>query len=179
MKAHADLQGRFDAVVQPAAVGVEVQVVAAGGAAADQQLGHGHLGRHPHHLGRQAGPDGVERAQPGEELGVLRGRYRPRQALVHVVVRVDQAGDDDVAARVDHVGRLGQQGGVEVSRGAAGQDARTLDEHAGVAPFGAGVVHGGDAVGVFDEQGGGRVHAGAGRRLRRCAAAAAPPPRWR
>ena len=42
-EAHADGVCRFDAVVQPHAVGVDVEVVRAGGAAAQEQLGHGHL----------------------------------------------------------------------------------------------------------------------------------------
>ena len=39
-KPHADLLCGFNAVVQPHAVGVDVEVVAAGGAARQQQLGH-------------------------------------------------------------------------------------------------------------------------------------------
>ena len=60
-EAHADLLRGLDAVVQPHAVGVDVEVVAAGGAARQQQLGHRHLGADLHHLGRQAGPDRVQR----------------------------------------------------------------------------------------------------------------------
>ena len=104
-KTHANALRGFDAVFQLHAVGVDVQVVAAGGAAAQQQLGHGHLGRNLHHLGRQAGPNGVQPAQPAKQLGVLHAGYRPGERLEHVVVRVHQAGRDQMAACVDGLAR--------------------------------------------------------------------------
>jgi len=69
--------GGLDAVVQPHAVGVKVEVVAAGGAAAQQQLGHRHPAADLHHLGRQASQIGYRAAQPAEQLGVLRLREWP------------------------------------------------------------------------------------------------------
>ena len=62
--------------------------------------------------GRQARPDRVERLEPVEEVGILRGRDGAREGLVEVVVGVDQPGQDDAAAQVeDFVGRGGQFGG--------------------------------------------------------------------
>ncbi len=56
-----------------------------------------------------AGPDRVERLEPLEQAGILRRGHGARQRLVQVVVGVDQAGQDDVAAQVeDLVGRRGQ-----------------------------------------------------------------------
>ena len=51
-KTHANRVGGFNAVVQTDAVGVDVEVVAAGGATAEQQLGHGNLVGHQYHLRR-------------------------------------------------------------------------------------------------------------------------------
>ena len=54
---------------------------------------------------------GIERAQPAEELGVLRGRHGARERLEEVVMRVDEPRQHDHAAAVDHlVGRRGQRG---------------------------------------------------------------------
>ncbi len=102
-KTHANLVGRFNAVVQTDAVGVDVEVVAAGGATAEQQLGHGNLVGHQHHLGRQPCPGGVEPLQPGKQFGILYTGNGPRQALHHVVVRVDHARNHDVLAGIHHL----------------------------------------------------------------------------
>jgi hypothetical protein len=48
------------------------------------------------HLRRQPRPHRVQRAQPVEQLGVLRRRQHARQRLVAVVVGVDQARDHDL-----------------------------------------------------------------------------------
>ncbi len=53
-------------------------------------------------LGVQARPDGIERRQPVEEIGILRGRDGAREGLVEVMVRVDQPRQDDVAVQVEH-----------------------------------------------------------------------------
>ncbi len=50
-------------------------------------------------------PHGVELAQPGEEVRLL--RPGPRERLVQVVVRVDETGRDDGAAEVDPLVGLG------------------------------------------------------------------------
>ena len=53
-------------------------------------------------------PQRVERLQPGEQGLVDRGRMGPRQRLVEVVMGVDEAGQNDVAAGVeDRRGRKG------------------------------------------------------------------------
>ena len=151
-KAHANLGGGVNAVVQAHAVGVDVEVVAAGGAAAHQQFGHGDLGRDMHHVGRQAGPDRVEPAQPAKQLGVLYRRNGSRQALVHVVVRVDQPRHDQVVSRVNHVvGGLGQ-----ICCWPQGRNAVVPNEQRGVCQLPGlrrvGVVKGGNAASVFDQE---------------------------
>ena len=170
-KAHANLLGGVDAVVQFHTVGVDVEVVAAGGAAAEQQLGHRGLGADKHHLGREPGPDGVQPAQPAKQLGILHLGDGAGQALVHVVVGVDQAGGDQVALGVQcftpasghGCGMLGGQGRGKLGGGAHPCDAVVADEQAGVAQLCAqarvGVVKRGDAGGVLNQQGG---HGGGG-----------------
>ncbi|MNG91527.1 hypothetical protein D3C79_504380 [compost metagenome] len=148
MEAHADLGRRVDAVVELAAVGVDVQVVAGGGAAGQDQLGHGGLGRHRDHLGGQARPDRVQVGQPVEQLAILSGRYHAGEALVHVMVGVDQAWDNHLAGHVqNHVGVLR-----EGFAGADLLDQVVFDEQAAVLDFAAFAVHGDQQCGVFDEE---------------------------
>jgi hypothetical protein len=134
------------------------RVVAAGGAAAQQQLGHGHLTRHPHHFGRQVDPDRVQALEPGKQLGVLHRRYRPRERLDHVMVRVDQARHHHMTAGIDDFVDLREQRadlGICIFTG--GNDAfnpTIADQERGVFEFGVGIVLGGDAAGAVDEEGG-------------------------
>ena len=152
-KAHADGAGGFDAVVQRDAVGVDVEVVAAGSAAAEQQLGHGDLGAGVNHVGREAPPNRVRAAQPAKQLGVLYRRNRPCERLVHMVMGVDQTGNEQVVARVNHhVRRVRQH-----VRRPDGRNLPVAHQHRGVVQLAARIVLGGHRVGVVDEQGG---HAG-------------------
>ncbi|MNT08109.1 hypothetical protein D3C72_1428410 [compost metagenome] len=102
MKAHADFLGGMDTVIELAAVGVDVEMVARGGAAGEYQFSHRRLGRHRDHFWRQACPDGVQVGQPIEQLAILGRRYDAGEALVHVVVRVDQAWNDHFPGHVQH-----------------------------------------------------------------------------
>ena len=166
VEAQADLIRRFDAVVEAAAVGIEVEVVARRGAARQHQFGHRDLRRHPHHLGREPGPDRVERLQPAEQVGVLRRRHGAGERLEHVVVGVDEAGHQDVAGQVDHrVGALGQR-----LRAADRDDPVVLDQHEPVGDLAPVGVHGDDARGVAQEK---RGHAGLRRGGRPCSGPAA------
>ena len=141
-KAHAYGVGGFNAVVQPHPVGVDVQVVAAGGAATQQQLGHGHLGGDLHHLGREPRPYGVKPLQPTEQLGVLHLWHGPRERLVPVVMRVDQARHHHVLARVNHfIHRTGGQPGVHRFVGLEDAvNAPIAYQQRGVVKFGVGIV---------------------------------------
>ena len=151
-EAHADAAGGLDAVVQPYAVGIDVEVVAAGGTTTQQQLGHRHLRAHPDHLRRQPGPDRVQTTEPTEQFGVLHPRHGARQVLRHVVVRVDQPWRDQMVARINHLVRVLRQ----VGAGTDGFDQIATNEERGITQLARalrlGVVEGGKAVGVLDQQ---------------------------
>ena len=51
--------------------------------------------------GSHSCPDRIERLQPVEQVGILRGRDRTRQGLVKMMMRIDQARQDDVPARIE------------------------------------------------------------------------------
>ena len=160
MKPHADRARRLDGVVQPCAIGEQIQVIAGGGAARQQQFGHRGQRGGVHHVGRHPAPDRVQALQPGEELGILHGSDRPGQRLIHVVMGVDQAGHHQTAARVDHlVGPVRRLVG-----GADRFDHPVTDHQVGIVQFAPRVVEGGKSTGTSDQQ---RRHAGlSDRRLR-------------
>ena len=87
---------------------IEVVVVGRARAAGHQQLGLRQPRREAERLRLHVlRPDRIERLQPGKEFLVDRRRMRPRQRLEEVMVRVDEAGNDDVARGVeDMVGFL-------------------------------------------------------------------------
>ena len=156
VEAHADGARRVDRVVQASAVGEEVQVIACRRAPGEHEFGHRHCRGDVQHLGRDARPDGVERTQPREELGVLRRGNGARERLEEVVVRVDEPGQHDLAAAVDHfVGERRQL------RGRADRDDRVAaNEDAAAVDFPLHVVHRRDDRGVLEEQRPARAHDG-------------------
>jgi len=125
-------------------------VVAGGRAAGEHQFGDGDLRADVERLRRDARPDRIERLQPVEERRVLPGGEVARQVLEEVVMRVDQAGQDDRLPRVDD--------GVCLHR----QRIRWPDlldhviphEDRAVRPLGPGIVHRGEQRRVADQQGG-------------------------
>ena len=98
VETQADASGGFDGIVEAGAVGVEIKVIGRRGAAGENELGHRGEGGDADHLGREPGPDGVKGFEPAEEFHILRGGDSAGEALIHVVMRVDQAGEDDVSA---------------------------------------------------------------------------------
>jgi len=99
-------------------------------------------------VGLQARPDGIERRQPGKEIGILRGRDGARQGLVEVMVRIDQPRQNDMTVQVEHfIGFVGQTGSLIYLFNEAIANKKTT---IGNLPLM--VVHG-DNVGVFDEKG--------------------------
>lgn len=73
-------------------------------AAGQHQLGHRHGGGEIKRLRRQPRPDRIERLQPRKQFAVERGRKGARQRLVEMMMRVDEAGQHDMLARVEHPG---------------------------------------------------------------------------
>jgi hypothetical protein len=67
------VRAAVDLVIEARAVREEVEVVGGGGAPAPGQLGEANLGGDAHGLRREPRPDGVEGAQPREQVGILRG----------------------------------------------------------------------------------------------------------
>ena len=147
VKAHADLCSGMDAVVQLAAVGVDVQVVAGGGAAGKNQLCHCRLSRNRDHFRRESRPDWIQVVEPIEQLAVLGCRHNAGQALVHMVMGVDQARDHHLAGHVqNHVGLLRQ--------GFAGADLLdqvVFDKQATAPDFPAFTIHCDQKFGVLDQ----------------------------
>ena len=104
-------------------------MVAAGGAARQQQFSHGCLGAGINHVGLQTSPNGIKASKPAEEFGVLHPRNGARQTLRHVVMGVDHARNDHMVLGVDHtVGRAWQ--GI---RWTDGLDAVVADKNGGIA----------------------------------------------
>ena len=79
-------------------------------------------------------PDGVESLEPREEVGLL--SPRPRQALVEVVVRVDEPGRDERTAEVGPLVRVG------LRTLADGFDQAVADQHPAAGMLAARLVHG-------------------------------------
>jgi hypothetical protein len=122
-------------------------MVARGRAAGQQQLGHRSQRRDFDHLRREIRPHLIKSRQPAEQLSVLRGGNRPRQALVHVVMRVDQARYHQMTTHIQHfVGRLRQ-----FRRRSDCDDPVVLDIQAAVAQLAPGAVHRNQHVCVLDQ----------------------------
>ena len=102
VEADADLARRLDLHVHRVAAPEEVRVVEDGRAAREQQLGEADQRAQAGRLRVDAGPRRVLRGEPVEEAGVLGGGEGAGQRLVEVVVRVDEAGQDDLAREVEH-----------------------------------------------------------------------------
>ena len=99
-KTHPNGLSRLDAVLQIDPVGVDVQVITAGGATTQKQFCHGQLSRDLYHFRGQVSPNGIQTFEPTKELGVLNTWNRPGQRLNHVVVAVDHARYDHVMAGI-------------------------------------------------------------------------------
>ena len=109
VKPEADARGGLELVAERRPVREEVLVVSRGRASAQRQLREGDLGRHPDIVGPDPRPDRIQDPEPVEQPCVLRRRDRPREGLIEVMVCVDQTGDDDVVAQIEHpVGGLWQ-----------------------------------------------------------------------
>ena len=78
-------------VVQAGTVREQIEVVGGGGASRQGEFGESRLRGREDVVGSQARPEGIERGQPGEEIGVLSCGDGTRQGLVEVMVRVDEA----------------------------------------------------------------------------------------
>ena len=108
-------------------------MVGGGRAARQHQFDQRHARGDPEMLRREARPHALERDQPGHQFLAEAGGVSARQRLVEVVMSVDEAGQDDVARRVEHgVDRRGGAGGAAADQF---DDLRSLDDEAPLGPF--------------------------------------------
>ena len=112
METNADAAGGFDFRIDQPAVAAREQVVVigGGGAAREQQLGHSRQRRHVHGFFVEARPQGIERPQPIEQLGIGRRGARARQRLEEMMVGVDHARHGHRVAPADGAVRARQFG---------------------------------------------------------------------
>ena len=149
MEADAEIAGGGDLGVDQALVPAreQVEMVGGRGAAGEEQLAEADARRHLHRFRVRAAPHLVQLDEPSEERRLLHARHVAGEGLRQVMVRVHEAGQDDLAARVE---APVHGSGRWVSRPHGG-DAVVFDEDpsAGQAP--PRIVHGGDQTGIVDE----------------------------
>ena len=124
VEADAELPRGADLIVNPGVIGVDVEMIGDGGRAGEEQLRQSQLRAHVDRFAVQPRPDGIQRLEPVEEHGVLRGGHGAGERLVEVVVRVDQARQHNHPAGVEDTIRCGWQ----FSRGANRLDDVIADE---------------------------------------------------
>ena len=150
MEADPELARRLDLGVDEALLPLreQVEVVRRGGAAREQQLPEADPRRGGHRGRVEVAPDLVELDQPAEERRLLHARDVARQHLGQVVVGVDEAGQDDLAARVDAAIDRDPGGN---GRRSHGENAIVLDQHVAAREAAARVVHRRHQARVVDE----------------------------
>ncbi len=159
MEPQPHLERSLDLVVEPAVVGEQIEMVEHGRRPAERQFGEADLSGHPDVVRRHPCPDGIQRAQPIEQAGVLRPGDGPGQGLIQMVMRVDQTGQHDVAPGVEHL--VGQGG--QVRRRSDRNDEAVLGVQTAACDLAPSPVHRDQDVGVADEE---RAHVVATSRRR-------------
>jgi hypothetical protein len=77
-------------------------MIRGGGASRKGEFRQRGLSRNENIVGLNPRPDGIERFEPVEEVGILRGRDGAREGLVKVMMRVDQPRQDDMTFEIKH-----------------------------------------------------------------------------
>ena len=146
----AEIAGGGDLDVDEArlAAGEEIEMVGGRGAAGQQQLAEADPRGGVDRIRRRPAPHLVELGEPGEERGLLHAGDVAGEGLRKVVVRVDEAGEDDLAPGVDRA--LGIEGRRGLA-GACGRDRFAVDHHVPARVAAALVVHGHDQPRVADQ----------------------------
>lgn len=124
-------------------------MIRCGGTARESEFRQRGLSRSKNIFGLEPRPDRIESLEPVEEIGILCGGDSARESLIKMMVRVDQARQDDMTRQVDDF--IG--GGWKCAHRSDFFDEAAADEHAAFGDFGLAVVHSND-MGVFDEEGG-------------------------
>ena len=91
----------------------EIVMVRHRGAARHQELGEREPCRQTMRVGRQPRPITVKRREPGKELLVDRLRMGARQGLIHMMMGIDEAGQDDMPACIECL--IHSQGGLSAN----------------------------------------------------------------
>ena len=91
-----DVDGVFQAL------GKEIVMIGRGGAARQHQFGQGEARGEAKLTRLQPRPDRIERHQPGEQFAINRGGVGAGQGLEEMMMRVDEAGQRDVARGVEN-----------------------------------------------------------------------------
>ena len=99
MKANAHLLRGADLIFQLHIIGKDIVMVAGGRAAGKQQFGHGQPGGGIDMFRSHLRPQRITSAQPAEEVFLL--PHHARQALKHMVMRIDQARQHDVIGKIN------------------------------------------------------------------------------
>jgi len=148
MQAQPHLARAGDFIVQPRAVGEQVQVVGCRGTARQRQFGQRCLRGNKNIFGGHARPDRVERLEPVEQVGVLSGGHGAREGLVKMVVGVDQTGQHKVAGHIQNFIRVLRQ----ILRAANLLDKPVAGEQSTGDNFPALCIHGNQKVCITDEK---------------------------
>ena len=163
MEADTHLLGRRYLVVQPRAVGKQVEMIGHGSGAGKQQLGQTQTGADKNALRIHFGPHRVQGFQPVEQRKAVAGAQGPGQGLVEMMMTIDQARQQHATAGVDDLIRRDSllihpaaQRGAFVHA----QDRRAIGQQCALLDLAALLVHGHQHAGVFDQN----LHAVGSRR---------------
>ena len=117
-------------------------------AAGEQQLRHCRQCGGVQHVWRHACPDRVQPLKPSEQLGILHAGNRSREALIHVVMSIDQTRNNDAVLCVDDFVRIMRQIGCGANR----LNHVVADEDRRITQFATRIIKGGDGIGVADQE---------------------------
>ena len=151
MKTQTHLRRRPNLILKPNIIREKIKMIAGRRAARQHEFSHRQLGRNINMLAPQPRPNRIQGLQPAKQALVL--RQNARQALEHVMMRVDQARQNSMIGQIKHA----------VSRRHRLQRAQRRDKavlnikrRAGKLP--PPLIHGRQAVNVLEQQR--RHHAG-------------------
>ena len=160
VKAQTHLAGGGNGVIQPRAIGKQIEMIRGQRAARQGQLCQTHLRADKHLFRPEPGPDRIKPLQPAEQQRILPPRYGAGQGLIQVVVGVDQTRRHHTAARRDHLGPRC------LKPAPHGGNHPAPDQHIAPGNLFARAVHGDNRLGLADQD------------IRHGGSLSCPPLRW-